>query len=196
MVSFFCNSTCSPAKITIYSINTHPFCLNQETPFPSILSPLWCKLFASPDFCHVRDNLLSIALKLEHQSVTPLSKSCRYFLDPRRASMCLQPTVALAVVANCSSPVCFCGESGAAPVWRVAGADGRAQVCSPDSWKLSALSPSQHKWPAFLCAAASRKGQIILLEAICNERSVFHCLWGLKTRPLFQLWTIIILSLG
>lgn len=144
----------------------------------------------------MRDNLLNIALKLERQSVTALSKSCRYSLDPRRVSMCLQPTVALAVVANCSSPACFCGESGAAPVWRVASTDVRAQVCSPDSWKLSALSPSQHKCAAFLCTAASCKGQTVLLEAICNKRSVFHGLWGLKTKHLFQLWTIIILSLG
>lgn len=127
MKSFCCKSTCSvlPKRPFIKYTLTLSVSLKKQLCFTFALLQME---ITSSDWCNMREYVLSTAFKLKLQSVTHLSKSCEYCLDPRRSSMCFQPTVTC-VIANCLLPVFFLR------VWHVAGADVQAQVCSPDSWK-------------------------------------------------------------
>lgn len=123
-----------------------------------MLLPL-CRWFTSSDWCNMREYVLSVAFKLELQSVTHLSKSCRYCLNPRRSSMCLQPTVTC-VITNCSPPVffpCKCNHACLTRGWCwCAGTDAQ-------SWQLENCPFCFNSKVPFLCIITSCEGWIILL---------------------------------
>lgn len=132
MASLCCKSTCSFLLKSPFNKQA-PSLSQLRRAFPSLLyfHPFADVNRSLPQIGVLCEHLLSTAFKLEFKSVT--LKSCRYSLNPRCFSMCLQSTVAFVVLANCSPPGFFFLQGKCESVWRVASADVWAQVCHPDS---------------------------------------------------------------